>query len=152
MKPITRYEAIDGHTFKTAEECEKYERLLAELKRINAMLRRAVDEGCNFANGYGFVQQTPEALKRFDEAFAEFLAGYISQETANLYSKCPQGIVGRYLSDGGGAFYDAAYRLWVRRYSIDEENREWGQPFYAMPQNKGRRELTPWLNVIEATS
>jgi len=150
MKATTVYRSDDGHDFRTGHDCLVYEGMLESLQSAARLLREPIDEECHFSNGGGFVQQVPEALARFDEHFEDILRTYLTDEVADKYKACPRGIVGRYLSDGGGPLYDAAYRLWCRRYAMDDHGREWGQPYYAFNPSKGKQE--PWPKVKEATT
>ena len=81
-----------------------------------------------FSAGDYYVQHIPEVLEKVQREFLDLCY----QETDNkifLSEKVHrQGIVGRYLDDGGGPLYKG----WYRFMCIDDEYREWGQPYFAI--------------------
>lgn len=129
MKAVIVYESNDGHQFQSDAECIEYEALKTVLQHTEAMLRKAIEGNLNFSGG---------------------VETYLSAELAAKYRECPRGIVGRFLSDGGGPKYDAICRLWNRRYAIDDQGREWGQPFFAFNPDKGTQ--VEWPTIQEAAA
>lgn len=135
----TTFTTEDGATFNTEAEARKHEYYLSEIEAIDRKLPRAIDSGCEFANGGGFIQHTPEALANWLSDVEKLLRKYEGAETADRWAQNPRGIVGRYLDDGGSPAYAFVYRV----MSIGNDFREWGQPYYAL--NPGKME--PWNNV-----
>lgn len=143
MKTQTIFRSDDGKRFDTEADCLNYEQMVIEAAKANKILPQAVDDGCSFTNGGGYIQYTAENVARFEKETERLIREYISKEYADKYAQCPRGIVGRYLSDGGGPQNDLAYKLWTRRYCIDDSFREWGQPFYALNPDRGTQTELP---------
>lgn len=134
MKTIQMFEAEDGTRFSDGVECIRYETLLGQVNKCHGILRKAIDENCEFANGGGYVQQSPAAIAKFDAALEKLLKDYFDPyyediKLSEMYRRDPIGIIGRYLE--GDVYSRLANALCWRRVTIDDHNREWGQPFYA---------------------
>lgn len=116
MKLITKYVANDGVEFSTESACEKHERLLIKVHEVHKLLgKRAKDVGCNFTNGSGYIQHTKEEVYKFKEATDTMYEkyGYRSSSPLNTLSN--------------------------RLACIDSNDREWGQPYYALNHDKGKQ-------------
>lgn len=159
MKTIqnTVYEARDGTRFIVEADALAHEKRLDKLAVIEDIILPLgpvpSDPGCNYANGGGYVQRDLAIAKRCAEglvkAFAEAKPAHadicrrVLTEGAWL---CRAGIIGRVISDCDGDFW----RAWSRLSCIDDQGREWGQPYYALNPTKGtQREWKPTPSRVE---
>lgn len=86
-----------------------------------------------FSTGQFYIQHIPEILEKAQREFLE-LCYQITENKIYLSEKVHrQGIVGRYLDDSG---IKILYHNWHRFMCIDEQYREWGQPYFAINQNE----------------
>lgn len=132
MKQITKYKAVDGKEFLTEKECLDYEALIERVNTIMSGLKPLPkDEGCDFANGYSFVQQSKAAFKLVKLNLLNEIKKHINHKWVEQTMEDDDMhllYVGRLVGD-----YDinplskALYRLMC----IDKEYREWGQPYFA---------------------
>lgn len=125
------FQANDGSRFDTEAETRKYEKMVSDLDVLLGTLPNRDDALVGFSSGKGFIQHEKEALAKFDAAFAEIMERNFSKETVDCYRKHPHGIVWRIL-DGNDPFTNAICKAGYRRLCIDENLREWGQPYFAM--------------------
>lgn len=130
---VIRYKATDGTTWDTEAKADERDRKLAWIARVMAPLRPRPDD-MGFANGRGYVQQSPPTVAMvkaalFREAAIE-QAWYFNDHRG---AHDPEGvnprshILGRILDDSRSVFYTP----WCRLMCIDAQGREWGQPCYA---------------------
>lgn len=141
MRAIKRYQAVDDSEWETAEEAEARDRMVADVTDALSELKPTPDE-CNW-NGY--VQQDPDAIQRCREklhaiANAEGVLKWWIDDQKQSWGKTDADIIalhptwqGRML-DGGHVPLSRAYS---RLCAIDEEGREWNQPYYAVNPEKG---------------
>ena len=146
MEKITKFKAIDGREFKTEKECLDYESLIAEVETIMKALKPTPkDDGCNFANGYSFVQQQKGIVKLTRLNLLNVIKRYIdhkcitqSMEDDTVHPSWVGRLVGetdlRPLSDA-----------WYRISNIDKESREWGQGYFVENPDK-----SPALRTVSA--
>ena len=107
MKPVTMYQANDGMRFNTEHEALARDALIAECDAEMAKLGiRKPPEDIGFTNGSGYIQQ-PIGSRGALEAFLR----------AKGTNRDSDGPIGRLL-----------YRL----HCMDERDREWAQPFFAL--------------------
>ena len=92
-------------------------------------------ESDSFANGAGYIQHSCDIVEKCQRDFLDYCYEVTGQDVFKEKNVHRQGIVGRYLDDGGTDLY----RYWHRFVCIDEENREWGQPFFAINPTKGKQ-------------
>jgi hypothetical protein len=138
---ITKYRANDGTEFNSAERADQHDGIIVAVDRAMSHLTprpKALEEN------KGYVQHTRLAVLRAStELFAlarhrlgeEWVArqkslGHDEEEIA-MHVK---GIYGR-IADGCAPL-DRAY---TRLLCIDEQNREWQQPYYAINPSAERR-------------
>lgn len=146
MKQISKFKAIDGKLFDTEAECKKYEGYLTLIENAHAAIQSALDSSCDFANGGGFVQHNPLDLANFKSLVAQAIRSQLGDKHAQMFIDNPRGFIGRIIDDGDDKYLKGfIYRIW----SIDNQNREWGQPFYAIESNAGRfpRGLKPFPTI-----
>lgn len=126
IKEVTMFESR-GRKFSDLAKAERWEAYNDALDKADAVLRSPVDKGCDFANGGGYIQQTPTACAKWLTLVTEAANKFESSEVARMWNENPRGFVGRYLDDGDSPLY----RSWVRVQRIDGASREWGQIYYA---------------------
>ena len=118
--------------------------LIDGIVAVDAMLPRAIDEGCAFANGGGYIQHTHEAVQVFLEA-TQRLFNEHTPTLAGMFRENPRGIVGRYLDDNNSPLY----YLYGRISRIDGQHREWGQPYFVLNPGKAKNVLWPYTGVAK---
>lgn len=137
MKAVTKYQAADGSLFDAPANVILRDRLIADAEAAHLILGGRIDD-MSFTNDGWFVQHTPEKLAAFYEAVAKIIEQEHPKETADMFRKAPQGIVHRYL--------DTTPRyltlLLNRSLCMDQSNREWGQPYFALNPHQGKQ--TEW--------
>jgi hypothetical protein len=109
---------------------------MSDLERIISMLPPSVSdlendlEDGRYFKDVVFIQHIPDIVEKAQVEFIkicvdrgvlskEFLDGKVSR----------QGIVGRYLDDSN---HKDLYSLWYRFMCIDDDYKEWSQPYYAI--------------------
>ena len=118
MKEITMYQTRDGSRFESKVAAASHEQRLNEVDAAESPLGpKWQDEDCKFANGHGYIQHSATAVSG--------VRAHLKRITNNAHP--------RVLDDGG----DPAYRLFQRLACIDETNREWGQPYFALHPDVG---------------
>lgn len=140
MKTITKFVAEDGTEFKTESACKKHETLLVKVEKVNRLLRRAKDSSCEFSNGGGYIQHTSEEVTNFKSKLVKLCKVYSKHEVfrQSLEFIHPGGLGGRILEGS------PIYSIWMRLYCVDSQNREWGQPYYALHPTEGKQ--IEWRN------
>lgn len=139
MKAVTKYQSDDGKIFDTEKEAIARDSKALSIKDAYKLLKPIPkNDGCDFANGKGFIQQDPLKVQEFKRQI--LLLGAIHHEKMAEWAKDPisvhpQSIVGRILSDCD----DLLYRAWSRVMCIDDKWREWGQPYFAINPDKGEQ-------------
>lgn len=132
MEQITKFRAVDGSEFDKESDCVSYEALIVEVETIMRKLDPIPEmDGCNFSNGYGFVQQTRAAflivkleLLLIAKRYTEFhwIQQTVDDDTVHL------SYAGRIIDE---CCPRPVNRAWYRLMCIDKQFREWGQPYYA---------------------
>ena len=79
MKAITKYQAGDGAEFNTEQECAKHEMLIVGVANIMSVLSSKHD-GCDFANGSGFIQHDKDVLREIQVELLELMKKHINHE------------------------------------------------------------------------
>lgn len=144
MKLITKYVANDGYEFNTEKHCLAHENLLLKIEDVHKLLgSRAKDVGCEFSNGAGYIQHTKNEVFNFKKALVALCKSRVRDDVFKLpLDKIyPGGIASRILSETNPRLY----QVWSRLCCIDEYNREWGQPYYALNPTKGAQEKWKYL-------
>lgn len=133
MKQITKFQASDGAEFSTEKNCNDYENIIREVKRIMKPLGPLPkDKSCNFANGRGYIPHDPELVERLKKELVEY-----GRKVLHIDGDVSYGQFGRYADDSG---VSPLYRAWSRLANCDKRGREWGQQFYANNPNEGKQE------------
>ena len=140
MKAIIKYQANDGSEWESEDKALEREDLLIMIEDITkACLKPTPRDG----NWVGYVQQHPAAVLDYKHT----LMRIAKQE--GVYGKCagceciwdadPKGIrhsggiANRYIDDGGS---EPLRRAWQRLSCMDENYREYNQPYYAINPDK----------------
>lgn len=79
-----------------------------------------------------YIQHIPEEVEKAQKEFLEICSQVLNTDYYTKGKVHRQGIVGRYLDDCG---IKELYQTWGRFRCIDEEYREWTQPYYANNTN-----------------
>lgn len=139
MKEVTRYQADDGKVFDTADKAIAHDAKVLSIKSAYKLLKDTPkNDGCDFANGGGYVQQDPVKVQEFKRQIMLMGATHhakMAEWARNPQEVHPQSIVGRILSDCDSLLYSA----WNRVMCMDDKFREWGQPYYAINPHKGEQ-------------
>lgn len=136
MQTITKYKANDGKEFNSERDAISHESLLSRIDVAMVPLGKTPkDDGCDFANGGGFIQHSRLAVDLAKLALIELWDGDQKTKDAAKISPPSHSIIGRYLSDSNSPIYPA----WCRLLCIDSEFREWGQPYFAQNPSQGKQ-------------
>lgn len=133
MKIVTMYEAVDGTQFRTAAEAERRDALISEIALALAPL------GVRRPSAYEFIRHDAKVLRGVKGALLAIarreLPGFPDVWRHPDDEIAPLGIAGRIINDAGPAPLD---RAWYRLCCIDDEGREWEQPYFvAHPPKPG---------------
>lgn len=140
MEVITKFKAIDGQEFTSETECLKYELLIKRVDEVMALLPpMPKGDGCSFANGDGYLLHDKKTLREAQVKILEICKEYIDhkwiQQSIDDETVHPS-YVGRLIGDHGIRPIDKA---WYRFSCVDNQSREWGQPYYANNPEKGQQ-------------
>lgn len=135
MQTITKYLADDGREFLNSDECLEYEKDEKEIKAINAMLPEYPADTCAFVNGGGYIIHEEETFnkarllllaKAKKYAKEEYdIRDIIHAENHNRRMNWPYERIKQLACPV--SLINASHRI----YCVDDQFREWGQPFYA---------------------
>jgi hypothetical protein len=139
MKAVTKYQADDGRLFDSESAAIEHEFYLSEIEGIEKALPPRPDDGCKFENGDGYLQHTQESVDAFKREILMLAARRLKDPKLAEWAKKPQEVhgfsyVGRLLDDCDRHLYG----LWSRVMCMDEKNREWGQPYFALNPGTGK--------------
>lgn len=141
MKIVNKYESTDGLTFESAESCMKHEEGLFACAKIMIDLPERPDD-INFSNGEGYVQHDIElALTVRNELLSLAKTHYDHRafdEVKEYGLEARGSIVGRLIDDACPSCIKDA---WYRFMCIDNNGREWGQPYYASKPPLDQKQL-----------
>lgn len=135
MKAITRYQAEDGSIWMTPEAALEREHFIVVVDEAMVPLGPQYDDGtCDFANGHGYIQHSPEAV-----AAARANLMPITRKLLACWFKDQLERHGKDPVDAHPSWYsrilDGDHRpldqAWRRIGCIDTQHREWGQQYFA---------------------
>jgi hypothetical protein len=92
-----------------------------------------------------YIQHIPDVVEETQTEFLKICGEILKSDYYTTRKIHRQGIVGRYLDDCGVNELNSS---WYRFMCIDEEYREWQQPYYAYPDRLNGRE-TLCINELE---
>jgi hypothetical protein len=127
MKAVFR--ANNGKVFEDEADARHEDRFIEEVRILLEPF-----EDVSIKPGE-FVQRNSEQVQSLIDKTYRLLLRYYgaSSEIPKLWKQEPRGFVGRYLDDGNSP----AYSIYGILLSIDNKNRQWQQPYYALEANKG---------------
>lgn len=96
-------------------------------------------------NEIPYIQHIPDVVEKTQTEFLQICGEILKSDVYTTGKLHRQGIIGRYLDDCG---VSELYSTWNRFMCIDQEYREWGQPYYAYPDRLNGRE-TLCINELE---
>lgn len=138
MKEITVYECHDGTRFDSKLDALRYDILLSKCANIDKIIGKKVELE------YGqYVQRNAETVKKQWRVFCNIVAEYIP-DYAQIAKECGNGTrhrshIGRVISDYN---IKCLYSLYYRFECIDEQGREYQQPYFANGhQNEATKEV-----------
>jgi len=124
----TVYEC-EGRDFYTLEKAQDYNTLCNQVRDVMSMLKPRPD-GNDYENGKGYVQQEQSVVDSAWQALIHIGRVRYNSPTLGRFAQ-------RYADDSGDKCLSHAF--W-RLNCICKQNREFGQPYYA---------LNPWAATLE---
>ncbi len=140
MKAITVYKSIDGSRRDTPEQALERDVLCALIAAAMIPLGK-IPSGTNFGNGEGYIRHSDVIVEQVKVSLIglsrPLLEEWMStQKKQNLMDRHPSWFV-RMLDDRA----EPLERAWTRLWCIDNQFREWGQPYYANHPNEAKQFL-----------
>ena len=135
MKIIIKYQAKDKREFNTEKECLVHESLLSNIQRVMSCLHAPPDDCVKFANGLGYLQNDPADVEEAKNGIIDLWQGDDAIKLNARAQPAKFSILGRFFSDSNCPLQDPWYRLCC----IDDQAREWGQPFFANNPDQGKQ-------------
>lgn len=140
MRKIVKYKAVDNTEFDFEKDCLEYEYLIKRVKAIMKVLPKLPEnDGCSFSNGGGYIQHDRATLRKVKLELLEQIKKYVNHDwvqqtidNENTHSSW----VARLLDDYNIRPLRSA---WYRFSCIDDLDREWGQPYYALNPTEGKQ-------------
>lgn len=132
MKSITKFQSDDGSEWTTPEQALARDRLCREVNEAMALLPpRPVDRTLD--RGERFLQHNRDVVLRAKQAIVDLAWRETGHEVfkhpaADIH---PFSVAGRVLDDSGSPLN----RAWWRFMCIDDQWREWEQPYFARNPN-----------------
>lgn len=130
MKIISKFAAKDGVEFATECECLGYEDACSDIDQIISMLPEKPNT-CEFSNGGGYIQHEMESFMKTRNAYLEYVKVYTDHKW--IQQSIDMGIDAHpsWIARISECFPDYIAKKWYRFQCVDDQFREWGQPFYA---------------------
>lgn len=137
MRTIIKYQADDGTEWAEAEAAHQRDRLIADVREATAGILKPRPETGSFR---GYIKQDPARVLQYKAALLRLaqreIPDYVMNEhVADPSSVSNNSILVRILDEGGTTRPIA--QAWWRLQTIDDEGREWEQPYYAINPGKG---------------
>ncbi len=141
MKVISKYISNDNIEFSNEVDCREHElNYIIASNIVNKLEPIPENDGCSFGNGHGYIQQDNNNVIKYRNEFLEFIKRYTTfkwvQETIDNPNSHLSWVT-RAIGDSNCPH--TIYRMWSRFTCIDNEGREWGQPFYATNPNQAEQ-------------
>ena len=135
MQIVTKYRAIDGSEWDTADQAMDRDNLCAAVADAIAELGEPLSSA--FFGGGGYRQHdlaTVLSAKQRIVRLAKIHTGHgvFDHPAADIH---PFSIAGQILDDVGGPLRKA----WRRFMCIDDQGREWGQPYFGLHPTEGQQ-------------
>ena len=131
MKLITKYKAFDNSEFMDEGRCIEHE---SNCKQADLIISKLPEKpgSCDFSNGDGYIQHDYNTILNVRNKFLEFCKRYSDhkwiQETIDKGFDVDPSWAGRIIGECAPSYIS---RMWYRFSCIDNNQREWGQPYYA---------------------
>lgn len=139
MKEVTKYIALDGTKFNTAEDCKEYESIINRVIEINNLRDNGEVSYCKVA-----IRQDKEAVKKFKYDFY-MLCAEIIPECKSLFTEVAVG--NRHQSRASHVLscssreYPILNEISYRLDCIGESGIEYDQPYFALHEDEFRGEI-----------
>lgn len=134
MKSVVRFQAADGTEFGDESACAAYETLCTRVERIMARLPKVEVSGEDFVQLDGpTVIGVQHDLVLLYEGLRTDMADEHTEFARNAAVPVGMSLIGRYIDDGGPT---PLRRAWGRIQRIDNQFREYEQPYYAIQANR----------------
>lgn len=132
MKIIQQYQSEDGKIFNNEQECEKYEVILAKVNKILSDMPcgEKIDR---FTNGRGYIQHSADVVQSLKESIVELANEYFNPKDNYKYFNY---YLSRCIDDSN---MKCLSKMSYKIMCIDEDNREWGQPYFAAHPNEAEQ-------------
>ena len=132
MEKIAKYKANDGSLFDSEEDCMAHENNCAAAARIMQAIPDK-PKGCDFSNGSGFIQHSSGGLLLARTALLELIKEKYTQhkwiqQSIDKGWDAHSSYAGRIIDE---CCPNSISKHWYRFMCIDDQYREWGQPYYA---------------------
>lgn len=132
MKAIQKYQAFDGVELADADKCLDYEALCLE---IHALMTPWADVTIA---GAEFVQQDKYVIIPIQRAMVDIFErlhwkDHHTEWARNADIPAGMSLIGRYVDDSG---FNPERRVWGRIQRLDQNFREYEQPYYAIQADK----------------
>lgn len=127
MKQITKYQANDGTEFLTEKECQDWETYLFKAAEVDRILPKKE------LGSTEFIQHSATQFHAFLTGIARLIEMRHGTKYADMLLNNRHGFIGRYIDDSGDKVLG---QLMYRLLSIDSQNREWQQIYFANRADK----------------
>jgi hypothetical protein len=139
----TIYIADDNSRFDDKNDCIHYEHICAEVDAAMSLLKPRPNEGCDFENGSGYLQQHIQTCELVRKQILNICALEFPY-WERIIKECGYGL--RHISHASRIIYDYDYRCLVsalnRLECIDFTNgKEFGQPYFVSHQDEVINEI-----------
>jgi hypothetical protein len=134
MRLINRYEAKDGRLFTDQSSCIKWELLIDDCSDTMKLFGSEPPP-----NGQGYVQHDPATVLEVKTRLLKIAYPYFKWHDvfrADPATVHPMGIAGRIISDSD---ISPIRHAWNRLCCIDDQSREWDQPYFALHPMEGKQ-------------
>lgn len=130
MEVITKFKANDGVEFVAESDCLAYEDACGDIDVIIGMLPEKPDT-CEFSNGSGYIQHSMDNFMKARNAYLEYVKIYTDHKW--IQQSIDQGLDAHpsWVARISECFPDYIAKKWYRFQCVDNQLREWGQPYYA---------------------
>lgn len=142
MRPVTQYEASDGSIWHTESDALFRDTLCEKVKKAMTPLGdRPELPHCGFENGDGYYQHAQSEVRRAKENLLALVKEYGWEWEGLKNAKCPQIDVG---ADWFARILDGCQqvpltRAYGRLMCIDNQGREWGQPYFTSHPDEAKQ-------------
>ena len=130
MELIIKFKAKDGVEFSNESDCLAYEDQCGDIDAIIAILPEKPDT-CDFSNGGGYVQHSMENFMKARNAYLEYVKIYTDHDYIQQTIDKGLDVHPSWVARISEFFPGYVAKKWHRFQCVDDQLREWGQPYYA---------------------